>query len=506
MAPPFDNTRKKVEEWIENSKIYEDRVVQRSHPPAIQTDITSYLEDFGGILKSAFDWTIQSVDDTRADASLPGSENASVEDKPSPVASKPHLKNGNIAIFSPQNKHHKISKANTLTSEFPLKLCFGKDWDVSCILALFIFPSDEQSYWTAHIVILITLSAFRGLQGKFSSLMAHGPVTSPHSVWRLIVLLGQLRLPQCIKFHSTKKNVIGTSSRLAPMRGKKAASPQNGREEIEIDSAGVYEDHAGNGTQRSILPLPSEPTLSNGADHQEEEGNGFEDEVPSKSMNGKQQKEVVRRLGHAVPNVIMESNRRRKRRRRVKTTTTILRRSSQRSPDMQHGDVMCFPNSSIPKAFNQVDTEGEGLILAEQLGMVLEILGIVVGQEELEELIADMTDDLDGGTAGTILLDDFVEVMIARHKGQELSDEELKEAFSVFDVDDVGFADQGTLEQAAALLTCNFHRQPEEIDEMFKATTRDPQGRVTYEEFRDIIRWRPPTMKLAASETCFERC
>uniref|UniRef100_A0A7S0E9A6 Uncharacterized protein n=1 Tax=Hanusia phi TaxID=3032 RepID=A0A7S0E9A6_9CRYP len=116
MAPPFDNTRKKVEEWIENSKIYEDRVVQRSHPPAIQTDITSYLEDFGGILKSAFDWTIQSVDDTRADASLPGSENASVEDKPSPVASKPHLKNGNIAIFSPQNKHHKISKANTLTS------------------------------------------------------------------------------------------------------------------------------------------------------------------------------------------------------------------------------------------------------------------------------------------------------------------------------------------------------------------------------------------------------
>ncbi len=30
-------------------------------------------------------------------------------------------------------------------------------------------------------------------------------------------------------------------------------------------------------------------------------------------------------------------------------------------------------------------------------------------------------------------------MMIARHKGQELSDEELKEAFSVFDVDDIGF-------------------------------------------------------------------
>jgi Ca2+-binding EF-hand superfamily protein len=31
-----------------------------------------------------------------------------------------------------------------------------------------------------------------------------------------------------------------------------------------------------------------------------------------------------------------------------------------------------------------------------------------------------------------------MQVMIARHKGQELSDDELKEAFSVFDVDDIG--------------------------------------------------------------------
>ena len=90
--------------------------------------------------------------------------------------------------------------------------------------------------------------------------------------------------------------------------------------------------------------------------------------------------------------------------------TTTLLKNSQRSVDV-HPEL--FPpaaNVRARKAFNQVDTEGEGLILAEQLGLVLEILGIVVGQEELEELIADMTDDLDGGTAGTILLDDFVEV------------------------------------------------------------------------------------------------
>ena len=94
------------------------------------------------------------------------------------------------------------------------------------------------------------------------------------------------------------------------------------------------------------------------------------------------------------------------------------------------------------EAFNQVDIDSEGSILAEQLGAVLECLGMVrryqstnarscsqhtefvlgqlsvtafyvhdqvVGQDELEEMIADMTDEKEGGS-GVILLDDFVEV------------------------------------------------------------------------------------------------
>jgi hypothetical protein len=35
---------------------------------------------------------------------------------------------------------------------------------------------------------------------------------------------------------------------------------------------------------------------------------------------------------------------------------------------------------------------------------------------------------------------------------------------------------------------------------MFQATTKDPQGRVTFEEFRDIIRWKPPTTKIDRAE------
>ena len=42
------------------------------------------------------------------------------------------------------------------------------------------------------------------------------------------------------------------------------------------------------------------------------------------------------------------------------------------------------------EAFNQIDIDSEGSILSEQLGAVLECLGMVVGQDELEELIADM--------------------------------------------------------------------------------------------------------------------
>mmetsp|Transcript_61411 Transcript_61411/g.164944 ORF Transcript_61411/g.164944 Transcript_61411/m.164944 type:complete len:131 (+) Transcript_61411:372-764(+) len=116
-------------------------------------------------------------------------------------------------------------------------------------------------------------------------------------------------------------------------------------------------------------------------------------------------------------------------------------------------------------------------------------LGQVVGEEELEEMIADMTDDTDG--ADTIKLDDYLDVMIARHKGQEISDEELQEAFSVFDVDDVGFIVAKDV-RAVLLLLLDLQTKPEDIEAMFKATTKDPMGRVTFEEFRDIIRWKPP--------------
>jgi hypothetical protein len=103
------------------------------------------------------------------------------------------------------------------------------------------------------------------------------------------------------------------------------------------------------------------------------------------------------------------------------------------------------------------------------------------------------------GLSGVILLDDFVEVMIARHKGQELSDDELKEAFSVFDVDDIGFINAKDV-RAVLLLLLDLQTDPGEIDDMFQATTKDPQGRVTFEEFRDIIRWKPPTTKIDRAE------
>lgn len=68
--------------------------------------------------------------------------------------------------------------------------------------------------------------------------------------------------------------------------------------------------------------------------------------------------------------------------------------------------------------------------------------------------------------------------MIARHKGQELSDEELKEAFSVFDVDDIGFITAKDV-RAVLLLLLDLQTDPGEVDDMFSATTKDPQVMLT---------------------------
>jgi len=95
--------------------------------------------------------------------------------------------------------------------------------------------------------------------------------------------------------------------------------------------------------------------------------------------------------------------------------------------------------------------------------------------------------------------------MIARHKGQELSDDELKEAFSVFDVDDIGFITAKDV-RAVLLLLLDLQTDPSEVDDMFQATTKDPQARVTFEEFRDIIRWKPPSTKIdRADQEAFMR-
>mmetsp|Transcript_61414 Transcript_61414/g.164956 ORF Transcript_61414/g.164956 Transcript_61414/m.164956 type:complete len:149 (+) Transcript_61414:21-467(+) len=83
------------------------------------------------------------------------------------------------------------------------------------------------------------------------------------------------------------------------------------------------------------------------------------------------------------------------------------------------GDDDEYLIQKFTEAFNQVDVDKEGEIFSDQLSSVMAALGQVVGEEELEEMIADMTDDTDG--ADTIKLDDYLDVMIARHKVKSIT-------------------------------------------------------------------------------------
>ena len=134
----------------------------------------------------------------------------------------------------------------------------------------------------------------------------------------------------------------------------------------------------------------------------------------------------------------------------------------------------------LKEAFRLFDKDGDGTISAEEFGAVMQVLGLTPTAEELEILL----DSVDVDRNGVIDFAEFVEVMKGHlwQAGEGPSGEdELKEAFAVFDKDGNGFISREELR--AALLNLGERLDDEELDAMMKAADRDGNGEIDYEEF-----------------------
>ncbi|KAI8597479.1 putative calmodulin [Dissophora ornata] len=132
--------------------------------------------------------------------------------------------------------------------------------------------------------------------------------------------------------------------------------------------------------------------------------------------------------------------------------------------------------AEFKEAFSLFDKDGDGTITTKELGTVMRSLG----QNPTEADLQDMVNEVDADGNGTIDFPEFL-TMMARKMVDTDSEEEIKEAFKVFDKDGNGFISAAELRHV--LTNLGERLTDSEVDEMIHEADVDGDGQINYEEF-----------------------
>ena len=130
----------------------------------------------------------------------------------------------------------------------------------------------------------------------------------------------------------------------------------------------------------------------------------------------------------------------------------------------------------IKKIFSFFDKNSDGGITAKEIGEVMRSLGATPTEAEIRAIVKQI--DTDGN--GTIDLPAFL-TMMAKTMNKKDSEEEIREAFRVFDRDRDGFISAAELRHVMTNLGEKL--SDDEVDEMIREANTDNDGHFNYEEF-----------------------
>ena len=133
------------------------------------------------------------------------------------------------------------------------------------------------------------------------------------------------------------------------------------------------------------------------------------------------------------------------------------------------------------QAFSTFDSNGDGSISAQELEDVMKKLGLNPTKEEVK----DMLNELDVDQNGSIDFTEFVTLMAKQSQGKE-SEEELLEAFKVFDKD--GNGNISALELKQVMHNLGENLSDADIEEMIREADLDGDGEINYNEFVKMMK------------------
>ncbi|XP_074576438.1 uncharacterized protein LOC141832971 [Curcuma longa] len=128
------------------------------------------------------------------------------------------------------------------------------------------------------------------------------------------------------------------------------------------------------------------------------------------------------------------------------------------------------------ETFCLFDRDGDGCITMGELSMMINSLGLRATENELHEMINEVDED----GSGAIEFEEFLSFM-AKKMNETDSEEEVREAFKVFDKDQNGFISKNELKNV--MISLGEKLTDEEVDQMIKEADLDGDGQVNYEEF-----------------------
>jgi len=131
-------------------------------------------------------------------------------------------------------------------------------------------------------------------------------------------------------------------------------------------------------------------------------------------------------------------------------------------------------------AFQHFDTDQDGQVSSREVGYIMRSVGQNPSEAEIQDMV--MAVDKDG--TGSIDFPEFL-MMMALKFNTENAEEEVREAFKVFDGDGNGYINRQEL--SVVMANIGEKLSPDEIQAMIDEADVDGDGQINYEEFYNMM-------------------